>query len=102
MSLKKQALKTKDVSKVTFRLSKKQARDADEVFLVGDFNDWDESATPMRKLKSGDFTATLTLDQGREYQFRYLLDREKWQNDWSADNYVPSPVTLDQNSVVQV
>ncbi len=24
-------------------------------------------------------------------RFRYLLDGERWENDWAADGYVPNP-----------
>jgi 1,4-alpha-glucan branching enzyme len=94
--LKKQYLKTKSVCKVTFYLP--EAINGDEVFLVGDFNDWDETATPMERLKDGRYKVTLNLEKGQEYQFRYLVDGE-WHNDWEADKYVLNPFSGD-NSVV--
>ncbi|MER2491249.1 isoamylase early set domain-containing protein [Catenovulum sediminis] len=100
MSLKKQFLKSKPVCKVTFRLTAEQAQQSDEVFLVGDFNEWDEKATPMKRLKSGDFSLNINLESGKEYQFKYLLDGDVWENDWDADNYAPSPVGGADNSVV--
>ena len=30
------------------------------------------------------------------------LDDEKWENDWSADDYLPSPLATDDNSVVRL
>jgi hypothetical protein len=42
----------------------------------------------------------LTLDAGREYQFRYLVDGKKWENDWKADKYVAAPYSNADNSVV--
>jgi len=39
--------------------------------LVGDFNGWDDSAHPMKKKADGTFYIALTLDTGREYQYRY-------------------------------
>ena len=95
--LKKQYLKTRPVCKVTFYTP--AAIEAEEVYLVGDFNEWDEEATPMRKLKDGRFKVTLDLDQDEEYQFRYLVDGTEWHNDWEADKYVPNPFSGD-NSVV--
>ncbi|MDX1655300.1 MAG: isoamylase early set domain-containing protein, partial [Candidatus Competibacteraceae bacterium] len=38
----------------------------------------------------GSFTVTVNLESGKEYQFRYLLDGERWENDWEADKYVPA------------
>ncbi len=95
--LKKQFLKTKDVVKVTFSLP--EAVQGESVFLVGDFNNWDETATIMKRQKNGSFTITLDLDKSREYQFRYLVNSTEWHNDWEADKYVPNPYSGD-NSVV--
>ncbi|GIL12880.1 MAG: glycoside hydrolase [Chloroflexi bacterium] len=95
--LKKQMLKSKPVCKVTFTLP--EAIKAETAYLVGDFNTWDEQATPMKKLKNGHFTVTLELEAGREYQFRYLVNNTEWHNDWHADKYVPNPFSGD-NSVV--
>ena len=64
MSFSKKFLKSKPVCKVTFKLDKKFAPVADNVALVGDFNDWDHEANPMKALKSGGFSATLDLEQG--------------------------------------
>ncbi len=102
MSFKKQYLKSKPVCKVTFKLTKEEARNAELVRLVGDFNNWDTSSAPMKKLKNGDFTSTVNLDADSEYEFRYLLNDKEWENDWAADQYVPSDVSLEDNSVVRV
>ena len=59
-----------------------------EASVVGEFNDWDESATPMRRQDDGRLAATVTLDAGRRYRFRYHLGGDRWENDWSADDYV--------------
>lgn len=71
------------------------------VNLVGDFNNWDENATSMKKRKDGTFYTALTLQNGKSYQFRYLLDGERWENDWHADAYVPNQQGT-ENSFVQV
>ncbi|PIE67630.1 MAG: glycoside hydrolase [Deltaproteobacteria bacterium] len=100
MSLKKQYLKTRDRCKVTFRLPKSAAANAKTVHLVGDFNDWDRDETPMQRLKNGEFKAIVELQPGRAYQFRYLIDRTTWENDWEADQYVKSEYGNCENSVV--
>ena len=33
---------------------------------------------------------TVGLDAGRAYRFRYLLDGQRWENDWAADAYQPN------------
>ncbi len=43
---------------------------------------------------------TLELDQGREYQFRYLVNGTDWHNDWHADKYVPNRFGSDNSVVV--
>lgn len=102
MSIKKQYLKTRPVSKVTFRLPSEAAQGAAKVHIVGEFNEWDKQATPMSRLKSGEFKVTLDLETGREYSFRYLIEDSVWENDWSADKYVPSGIDNEENSVVVV
>jgi 1,4-alpha-glucan branching enzyme len=101
--MKKRYLKSKPICKVTFRLPKAATASAKTVKLVGDFNDWNrQRGVPLKKLKNGDFTATLDLACGREYQFRYLKDDQEWENDWNADRYVPNPYGDGDNSVVVV
>jgi 1,4-alpha-glucan branching enzyme len=100
MSIKKQQLKSKPVCKVTFRLPKEEANSASSIHVVGEFNNWDTKATPMKKQKNGTFTTTLNLEPGKEYQFRYLIDGKYWENDWNADKYAPTPFGDCDNSVV--
>ena len=100
MSLKKQVLKSKPVCKVTFRFSKEMANDASSVALVGDFNNWDVNASPMSKLKTGDFTCVLELTQGEFYEFRYLVNGTEWVNDPEADRQVANNFGS-ENSVIE-
>jgi 1,4-alpha-glucan branching enzyme len=100
MSLKKQFLKSRPVCKVTFRLTKEEAKEARLVNVVGEFNNWDVYATPMKCLKNGTFTVTIDLEQGREYQFRYLIDETNWENDWNANKYIANSYGNCENSVV--
>ncbi len=101
MSIRKRYLKRKPLCTVTFSLPKAGAESASVVHLVGDFNGWDKAATPMKRQKNGSFAASLPLERGREYQFRYLLDDERWENDWQADRYLRNEFGGD-NSVVVV
>ncbi len=95
--LKKKFLKSK--CKVTFELPEGIAEGAETVNLVGDFNNWVETATPMDK-KGGRFTVTLDLGLDSEYEFRYLINGNRWENDWNADAYRPAGGYLVDNSVV--
>ncbi len=102
MLTQKKYLKSKSVCKAKFLMPKQAIGDAEFVNIVGDFNHWDVKASPMKKLKNGGFTIGLDLTSGKEYQFRYLIDGTKWENDWAADKYVPSPFGDAENSVIVV
>ncbi|MBW1894915.1 MAG: isoamylase early set domain-containing protein [Deltaproteobacteria bacterium] len=100
MGIKKQHLKSKPVCKVTFRIPKEEANGVKSVRVVGDFNNWDDKATPMKSLKNGAFTATIEVEPNQEYHFKYIMDETKWENDRNADKYIPSPIGNWDNSVV--
>ncbi|MBN2515207.1 MAG: isoamylase early set domain-containing protein [Deltaproteobacteria bacterium] len=102
MIIKKQFLKSRPVCKVTFGLPGEMTNDAVSAHLVGEFNNWVPTATPMKKLKDGSFTVTIDLEKGKEYQFRYLIDQTQWENAWNADKYVPTPFGDAENSIVVV
>ncbi len=76
----------KGICKVTFTLPK-QAGDQ-TAFLVGEFNDWDRHATPMKRAAAGSLSVTLDLAAGRDYRFRYLLNETRWENEAQADRHV--------------
>lgn len=102
MSFKRQYLKRRSICKVTFRLNRKQTKSAKTVHIVGEFNNWDVSSIPMKRLKRGAFNAVIDLEKGREYQFCYLLNGTDWENDGNADRYVSTPYGDVENSVVVV
>ncbi len=102
MSIKKQYLKSKPVCKVTFRLNKKNVGEARKACVAAEFNGWNVDKTPMKALKNGDFTVTVALDKGREYQYRYVIDGNHWITDDEADKYVHAGVANTQNGVVVV
>ena len=102
MGLKKQYLKSKPVCKVTFTVSKEAAGEAKKINLVGDFNKWKKKSMPLKKLKNGEFKITVDLPCGKEYQYRYLIDNETWENDWAADKYVMCETHGVDNSVVVI
>ena len=98
--MKKRYLKSKPVCKVTFELPPQAVNDAKKVALVGDFNDWNSEATALKRLKGGTYSIMLDLPRDREFQFRYLIDGNRWENDWEADSSVPPPAGDCENSVV--
>ncbi|MEO6130543.1 MAG: isoamylase early set domain-containing protein [Saprospiraceae bacterium] len=100
MSLKKQFSKSKPVCKVTFTVEAEMINGGKEVAILGEFNNWDPSEDTMKKLKDGSFSKTIELEVGHEYQFRYLVDGERWVNEKAADKYTHSGVAAEENSVV--
>ncbi len=97
--LKKSYSKTETKCRVTFKLSPEVS--AETAALCGDFNEWNPAETPMKKLKDGSFSASVSLTAGKDYRFRYFLDGERWENDWDADEYLPNSYGED-DSVVSV
>ncbi len=98
--MKKKYLKSGTVCKVTFTIPKEVAGIAKYASVVGEFNNWNIDATPMKKLKKGEFKATLNLESGKEYKFRYLINGETWENDWNADKYVNNIYGTDDSVVI--
>jgi len=99
MSLKKQLYEKKPVCKVTFKLTKDIVNSAEKVNLAGDFNKWDTNSIPLKKLKGGEYSVTIALEKGKEYQFKYLVDGKSWLIEKEADKIVPNEFQT-ENSVV--
>ena len=100
--IKKNFLKSSPLCKVTFSLPKEAVQGANEVRVLGDFNQWNwEKGVPMTE---GDetFFAEIGLGAGQNYEFRYRTDNLQWANDWAADKYVASPFLGVDNSVVEL
>lgn len=83
--------------KVSVTFSMPAALGAKTFHVVGDFNNWSTTATPLNLSEDG-WCVSLELDAGRAYQYRYLVDG-RWFNDWKADGYEPNEYGGD-NSVV--
>ena len=100
MITRKQYLKTRPICKVTFKLAKGDVDVKKTIHIVGEFNEWSTSSLAMKGLKNGSYTATLDLEPNKEYQFRYLIDKNRWENDKDADKYVYSNYANCNNSVI--
>ena len=87
MLIKKPA-KDGKTCKVTFELPAEV--EAKTAYLCGEFTKWEKNGVRMTHHKDGRFSTTVTLKVGKEYHFRYLLDGERWENDWQADAYAPN------------
>jgi 1,4-alpha-glucan branching enzyme len=99
--LKKTYAKSGESCRVTFKLPAEAAAGAEDVNLVGAFNEWDESAHALKRRKDGSFSTTISLTAGQSYRFRYLIDGTRWENDDAADGYAPNEYGSD-DSIIEV
>jgi len=98
MAITKQYLKTKPVCKVTFQVPASEAQD---VRVVGTFNQWDAESNPLKKLKNGTFKGTVNLDKDQSYEFRYMVDGQ-YVNDEQADAYRWNDFAAADNGVLNL
>ena len=87
----------KGKARVTFTIDSRVGARAAAV--CGEWNDWSADADVMRRDAEGGFSVTVDLDAGRAYRFRYLLDGQRWDNDWAADAYRPNDFGGDDSVV---
>jgi hypothetical protein len=73
---------------------------AGTVALCGEFNNWSAHDIRLERGADGTWQATVALEPGRSYRYRYLLDGERWENAWQADRYVPNPYSSTDSVVV--
>jgi len=68
--------------RVTFALPADEPCGA--VSVVGDFNNWNPLAHPLRRRANGTRSAAVTVPAGTMLRFRYLADGGVWFNDEGA------------------
>lgn len=95
--IRKQNLKDSNKVKVTFVLPEDQG--AKDVSVLGDFNQWQMPGERFIRRRNGTYSASVTLEQGRRYAFRYRSADGTWHNDSDADLTEPNQFGS-QNSVV--
>lgn len=98
MAIKKQYLKSKPVCKVTFSVP---AEEAENVVVVGTFNEWNTEATSLKKLKNGTFKGTVDLEKDNAYEFRYVVDGV-YVNDDQADAFAWNDFAAAENGVLSL
>tara|TARA_B100000809_G_scaffold63282_2_gene59980 strand:- start:674 stop:970 length:297 start_codon:yes stop_codon:yes gene_type:complete len=98
MAIKKQYLKSKPVCKVTFELA---AKESDKVSVVGDFNEWDAEAAPLKKLKNGTFKVVLSLEAGSSFEYKFVVDGN-YVNDKNADSLKFNKFANAENGVLEL
>lgn len=95
--LRKKYSKTGRSCRVTFDLPPEV--NATEASVCGEFNDWSSNAHSMKPRKGGRFSTTISLEPGRSYRFKYLVDGERWENDWAPDGYVANGFGSDDSLI---
>ncbi|MGD8110893.1 isoamylase early set domain-containing protein [Vibrio sp. TRT 21S02] len=85
--INKRFFKTKNEVEVTFELPQEQA--SQSVALVADFLDW-QPAEMKKVAKSKTYKFKTRLPKDSHFEFRYLIDNEKWINDPNADRFTPN------------
>jgi 1,4-alpha-glucan branching enzyme len=80
--------------KVTFSLP--AGEPAGAVSVVGDFNDWDPSAHPLRPRSNQTRSVSVSVPTGSTLRFRYLAEGGRWFDDETIE------LVDDGNSVLAV
>lgn len=83
--IKQTPVQGKDQVKVSFILPSDTV--AGKVSVVGDFNDWDPFAHPLRPRSNGTRSVAVTLPRERRFAFRYLDESGRWHDDAAAHGY---------------
>lgn len=81
-----------DVVRITFVLPADEPAGA--VSVVGDFNDWDPLAHPLRRRTNGTRSAVVRVPAGSKLLFRYLAEGGLWFDDDSAEKYDPRGASI--------
>ena len=95
--MKKSYTKSGKSCRVTFELPA-EAQAASAV-VCGDFNNWSTSQNPLKERENGRFSYTISLKTGQSYRYRYLIDGQRWENDWEADEYLPNQFGSDDSVI---
>ena len=66
------------------------APNAKQVYVIGEFNDWNESATPMTKLGPGGIHAVFVKGVGTGVLYKYLIITQEGEKLYKADPFANS------------
>jgi 1,4-alpha-glucan branching enzyme len=75
-----------------------RAPEAKEVFLLGDFNNWDPQTAPMKKDGLGLWKMSMLLAPGR-YEYKLLVDGQ-WRLDANNPNRALNALGTENNVLV--
>jgi 1,4-alpha-glucan branching enzyme len=99
MVTKQKINKTKNCGmRVTFAMP--PINGCDCLYLVGKFDEWNESVYRMQCSDDGTWSLVLELEPGHDYQYRYRTDKGVWVNDPDTNTCAQSIYTS-ENSIVR-
>ena len=88
---------------ITFSYPAEAMQGATEIFLLGDFNNWNiEEAIKFEYAMDGFYRAVAYLEEGQTYNYRFLLDNGRWVNDHNAQGYIVIPELYIDNCVITI
>jgi len=91
------------MKKITFTLPAEALGNATGAVLLGDFNDWNfDKGISLSVQPDGTLAASVELEAGKSYQYRFLLSDGTWINDWAAQQYVHDAAFGVENSLIIV
>ena len=63
------------------------APNAEEIFVIGEFNDWNETASPMKKLGEGGIWSTFIPDVQKNQLYKFLIVTPEGEKLYKADPF---------------
>ena len=89
--------------KITFTLPANKVGQATAGLLLGSFNNWNYvNGIKLSLQPDGSMTATVALETGQSYEYRYYLNDGRWVNDDYASDYLLVPQFNAENCVIHV
>jgi 1,4-alpha-glucan branching enzyme len=85
--------------KVTFTISADLLAGAKKATVAGEFNNWDIEALPFKITKGGG-SVSIELPIGKEFQYKFVIDGTRWENDPETDGYIANGLG-EYNSIVE-
>lgn len=70
------------------------------ISVVGDFNQWNPAAHPFHRCSNGSYRASIILNHGQRYAFRYLSANGEWFNEGMADAFEENGFGRDNSVLV--
>lgn len=97
--MKKTFPKTSVDCKVTFTISADLLAGSKKATVAGEFNNWDTEALPF-KITKGVGSASISLPVGKEFQYKFVIDGNRWENDPETEGFASNGMG-EYNSVVK-